>query len=69
MPGKQTFTGLNALGPRMRKLRVSVIATLIEPSTAAGATTESVGFLGETASGAYRSRWHCERSINANSDT
>ena len=45
MSHKQTFTGLDAVGPRVRKLGVSFIATLIEPSTAASATTERAGFL------------------------
>ena len=42
MSRKQTFTGLDAFGPRVRKLGIPVIATLIEPSTATSATTESV---------------------------
>ena len=68
MSRKQTFTGLNALGPRVRKLGVSFIATLIEPSTAASATTAFTGFL-DTALGTYRARWHCGWSINTNNDT
>ena len=54
MSRKQTFTGLNALGPRVRKLGVSFIATLIEPSTAASATTAFTGFLDGHAPGASR---------------
>ena len=39
------FACLNALGPCMINRRVAGISTVLEPSTAASATTEFAGFL------------------------
>ena len=36
-----TFTGLEALEPRMIKVRVARIAAVVEPSPVAGTATES----------------------------
>ena len=42
---KRTLAGLGALRPGVVKLRVAVVSTLIEPSTARSATTDFAGFL------------------------
>ena len=47
-----TCAGLDALGPRVIKLRVAFIATFVKPSTAASTTTQLVEFLDDTALGA-----------------
>ena len=46
-----TFACLDALVPRVIKLCVAGISTVLEPSTIASATTEFAGFLGSTALG------------------
>ena len=49
---KLTFTGLNALDPCMIEVWVASISTVLEPSTAASATTEFAGFFDTAALGA-----------------
>ena len=44
MLNQLTFAGLNALEPRVIKLRVAGISAVLEPSTAASATTEFAEF-------------------------
>ena len=50
---KLTFAGLNALDPCMIEVWVASISTVLEPSTAASATTEFAGFLNAAALGAH----------------
>ena len=45
------LAGSDALDPRMTKLCVTGISTLLEPSTAASATTEFARFLGNATLG------------------
>ena len=54
---KLTFAGLNALDPCMIKVCVTGISAVLEPSTAASATTEFAGFLDNAALGAYFTDW------------
>ena len=52
-PAPLTFTSLHALPPRVTKLRVTTISTLLEPSTTTSATAEFAGFLGGAAPSAH----------------
>ena len=49
---QRTFAGLDAFDPRVTKVCVTGISTLLEPNTAASATTEFAGFLDRAALGA-----------------
>ena len=48
-----TCAGLDALGPRVIKLRVAFITTFFKPRTTRSTATPLFGFLGGTALGAY----------------
>ena len=48
----QTFAGLDAINPRVIKLRVAEIATFVDPSPPINATTELAGSLDGAALGA-----------------
>ena len=48
-----TFAGLDALGPRVIKLRVAFIAAVVKPRTSRSTATSLFGFLGGTALGAH----------------
>jgi len=48
------FAGLDAIGPRVRKIIVSVFPTLLEPGTAGVATADFPGLPADAAFGARR---------------
>ena len=52
-----TRAGPNALDPCMIEVWVTGISAVLEPSTAASATTEFAGFLDTAALGAYFTDW------------
>ena len=59
--GELTLAGLNALSPRVTKVRVPGISTFVEPSATASATTAFAGVVDGAALGAhaidYRHGW------------
>ena len=59
LPCELTFAGFGTLGPRVIKLRFSVITTLVVPSTAGSTTAELVRFLCGAALRAYDTGGYC----------
>ena len=48
-----TFAGIDALGPRVIKIRIIFKTAVLEPSTTQGTTTDFPGFPEEAAFGAH----------------